>query len=54
MMFVMMALSVAVGTLLATGVAVFIMMQPKVMKAYMKWVQKATNEIVDEMFDEEE
>ena len=54
MEFVMMALAFAVGSLMATGIMVFIMMQPGVMKLYTKKVMKLTNEIVAEIVEENE
>lgn len=54
MEFVMMALAFAVGSLMATGIMVFIMMQPGVMKLYTKKVMKLTNEIVAELVEENE
>lgn len=54
MNFVMMTLAFAVGSLMATGIMVFIMMQPGVMKLYTKKVMKLTNEIVAELVEENE
>lgn len=54
MEFVMMALAFAVGSLMATGIMVYIMMQPGVMKLYTKKVMKLTNEIVAELVEENE
>ena len=54
MEFVLMTLSFALGILLASGIVMVIIMQPKVMKAYMKWVFKQTKEIENLMFEEDE
>lgn len=53
MEFVLMTLSFTLGILLASGLALFIMMQPKVMKAYMKMVGKTMNRM-DQIFYEQE
>lgn len=52
MEFVLMTLSFTVAILLATVIMIAIVMNKKVMKAYMKWVNKMSREIVDEMFDD--
>ena len=54
MEFVLMTLAFTVGILLASAIAVFVMLQPVVMKAYMKKVTKLTNEIVTELVEENE
>ena len=53
MEFVLMTLSFTLGILLASGLALFIMMRPKVIKAYMKMVGKAMNQM-DQIFDDQE
>lgn len=53
MEFVLMTLSFTLGILLASGLALFIMMRPKVMKAYMKAMYKTMNQM-DQIFDDQE
>lgn len=52
--FIIMTLSFTVGYLLAIFIMVAIMMNKKVMKAYLKWCNKMTKIMVDEAFDENE
>ena len=52
--FVIMTLSFTMGILLSTFVVCVIVLQPKVMKAYVKRVNKVTNLIVDELEEEYE
>ena len=49
--FIMMVVAVAMGTLLASIIGVVVLCNKKVMKAYLKWVNKMTMEITDELFD---
>ena len=51
MEFVMMALAFAVGSLLATGVMIFIIMQPAVMRLYTKKVMKLTKDVMVDLYD---
>ena len=51
--FIVLTISFTVAILLASGLALLIMMQPKVMKAYMKVMMKNMKS-VDEAFFEEE
>lgn len=53
MEFVLMTISFALGILLASGLALFIMMRPKVMKAYMKMIYKYMSRM-DQIFTEQE
>ena len=52
--FIILTLSFTVAILLSTVIMIAIVMNKKVMKAYMKWVNKMSAEIVNEMFDNEE
>lgn len=52
--FIMLTLSFTVAILLSTVIMIAIIMNKKVMKAYMKWCNKMSATIVNEMFDEEE
>lgn len=52
--FIVMTLSFTVAILLASGLALMIIMQPKVLKSYTKYVMKMSNQIVEEMFEEED
>ena len=54
MEFVLMVLSFVVAILLSSSIMIAIMMNKKVIKAYMKWVNKMASEIVDEMFGDSE
>lgn len=52
MAFVILTISFTIAILLASGLAVLIVMQPKVMKLYMKWMikqMKKFDELVDEL-----
>mgnify|MGYP003294987423 CR=1 FL=1 len=51
--FVLMTLSFAVAILLASFVACVIMLNKKVMKAYLKYVNKMVNEVSAAMFEED-
>jgi hypothetical protein len=51
MEFIIMTLSFTVAILLAGVVSVFIMMQPKVVKWYMKKVQKLTMGVIEDSLD---
>ena len=53
MEFVLMTLSFTLGILFASGLALFIMMQPKVMKAYMKMIGKTMSQM-DQIFEAQE
>lgn len=53
MEFVVLTVSFTVAILLASVVALLIMMQPKVMKAYMKVMFKTTKEVEDAFLEEE-
>lgn len=53
MEFVIMTLSFTVGILLASGLALLIMLNPKVMKGYMKYMFKMMNNM-DQIFEEEQ
>lgn len=52
MLFIMLTISFTVAILLASGIALYVMMQPKVMKWYMKMVAKSMKGMED--FIEEE
>lgn len=54
MEFVLMTLSFTVGILLASGIVMAIIMQPKVMRAYMKWCVKQAKVMEDLMFENDE
>lgn len=54
MNFVILTLAIMTGTLLASGVALFIVMQPKVMKLYMKQVNKTIQQLDVFVMDEAE
>lgn len=54
MEFIIMTLSFTVAILLASGVSVFIVMQPRVMKWYTKRVTKISYQLVDELYEEED
>lgn len=54
MEFIMMTISFAVGILLAMAVAFAVMLQPKVLKWYMSYATKVSNQIVEEMFKDDE
>lgn len=51
--FIVMTLSFTVAILLASGFVLMIIMQPKVLKSYTKYVMKVSNQVVDEMLKEE-
>ena len=53
MEFLLLTASIALGILIATAVMIIIMMQPVVMKAYMKWALKLMDKF-DYVFDEKE
>ena len=46
MEFVLLTAAIVLGILVATAIMIVIMMQPFVMKAYMKWVCKKTGDFV--------
>ena len=52
MNFVIMALAIMVGTLLATGLTLAVMLNKRVIKAYTKWVMKLTKEFREELFED--
>ena len=52
MNFVIMALAIMVGTLLATGLTLVVMLNKRVIKAYTKWVMKLTKEFREELFED--
>lgn len=52
MEFIIMTLSFTVAILLASGLALVTMMQPKVMKAYMKLMSKTMKEMDEIFYDE--
>lgn len=52
LVFIMLTISFTVAILLASGIALYLMMQPKVMEWYMKKVMKMTNDM-QEIFEEE-
>jgi hypothetical protein len=54
MEFVVLTLAVMTGTLLASGLALFIVMQPKVMKLYMKQVNKTVQQVYEIPMEEAE
>lgn len=43
-------IGVALGTLLATGTMFAVLCNKRVLKGYVKWVTKMTNEITDELY----
>ena len=47
--FILLVLSVMFGTLLASGVALVIMLNPKVMKKFTKYYTKLVEDIVDDL-----
>lgn len=50
--FIMLTISFTVAILLASGIALYLIMQPKVMEWYMKKVMKMANDM-QEIFEEE-
>lgn len=54
MNFIIMTASLTVAILLATVIAFAVLLQPKVLKWYMKYVSKLSEQMVDEMFNDEE
>ena len=52
MNFVIMTLAIMVGTLLATGLTLAVMLNKRVIKAYTKWVMKLTKEFREELFED--
>lgn len=51
MNFILMTISFAIAILLASALACAIMLQPKVMKWYTKYVMKMSEKITDELFE---
>lgn len=49
--FMKMAGAVTVGTLMASGVAVGVLLSKKVLKAYTKYVMSISNEITNELME---
>ena len=49
--FMKMAGAVTVGTLMASGVAVGVLLNKKVLKAYTKYVMSISNEITNELME---
>lgn len=47
--FIILTISIMVAILLASALACFIMLQPKVLKWYLRYVQKLTEEIIDDL-----
>ena len=54
MNFIIMTASFTVAILLATVIAFAVLLQPKVLKMYMKYVSKLSEQMVEEMFNEKE
>ena len=54
MEFIIMTLSFTCAILLAGVIGCVILMQPKVMKWYMNWAMKISEDCVDAMFDEKD
>ncbi len=54
MTFIILTLSFTIAILLASAIALFIMMQPKVIKAYMKWVCKYVNQMDNALYEMDE
>lgn len=52
MNFVIMTLAIMVGTLLATGLTLAVMLNKRVIKTYTKWVMKLTKEFREELFED--
>lgn len=52
--FIMMTVSFTMAILLAGVLSMVILMQPKVMKMYMNHVTKMSNQMVEEMFKDED
>lgn len=50
MMFIVLTLSIVVGIMLSTGLSIYLLMQPKVVEWYMKWVMKQMERMTD-MFE---
>lgn len=49
--FIILTISITVAILLASALACFIMLQPKVMKWYLRYVMKMSESIVNELND---
>jgi hypothetical protein len=49
--YIITTLAVMTGTLLASGLAVAVLLNKKVIKAYVKHVNKVSKEITEEMID---
>lgn len=47
--FIMMTLAYVLGTLISTGLVLAIILNKKVMRAYMKWAAKMSIEITNEL-----
>ena len=54
MTFIAVLLGVTLGTLLAYGLALLIVMNPKVMKAYLNWYHQRVEQICDEIYFKED
>lgn len=51
MEFIMMTLAIMVGILLASGLTLAVVLNKKVMRAYLKWTLKLSKEITDELLE---
>ena len=49
--FVLMALAYVVGGLVYTGIMLAVVLNKKVMRAYMKWATNITNELTNELIN---
>lgn len=47
--FIILTISIMVAILLASALTCFVMFQPKVFKWYLRYVQKLTEEIIDDL-----
>lgn len=47
--FIILTISITVAILLASALACFVMLQPKVLKWYLRYVMKVSEDIVDEL-----
>lgn len=47
--FILMTVSIAIAILLASVVACIVMLNPKVLKWYLRYVQKVTENIIDDL-----